>query len=1003
MRPRTAPRLSGAVCCWLLLAGSFAAAAATVAEPGAAERGFPLIQTYNAISQGGETQNFGIARDPQGLLYLANGGGLLVYDGAWWREIPIGKEGGAFSVASDATGRVAVGGFDDFGLLMPDDHGSLQYVSLLSLLPPEQRELDQVMETTPVADGFLFLTGKALLLWDGSHVSVLARFPGDRPFPATFRVGSDIYLWWRDGLSRIDGRRIEPVPGGAVFAGRRVDQILPAGERPDQGLLVSVRGEGLFLFSRGTAMPFAPEASRWTAAKRLMPKAGRRLPDGRWALGSILGGLLLLRPDGAVDQVIDTAVGLPDNFITGAETDLEGSLWLALNNGLARVEVASPVSVIDRRAGLQGNVYALVRFRGDLWIATSAGLFTVDHRPRAAAEPGPPVRMREVPGLPPSVWSLLAVDDDLLVGTAFGLYRVTSGGTAEPVPGGRQQTVYVLARSRRDPRRIWLGGEDGLSAVHRDGNGWRFEGSIEAVHREVRSIVEGDTGTVWCGLQDRAVGVDVAPQPRTLQVLRARSVPDSDGVSLLWLAGRILAARDGRLLRLDEERGLLGADPATAALQARAQNFVADAAGNLWISSRPPAVALRRTGRPGGWSPELRPLLGLPVHTIEAILAEPDGVVWLAADNGLFRYADSFRAVAAPLPAPLLSRITLGAGTLVFGGAPGVAPTRVVLPPNVRHLRIEIGPLSFNAGLRYQTRIDPIDADWSRPTTDPFAELTRLPSGSYTFRVRTVGPSGEASPETAWPFRVRPPWYLTGWALALWMVAAVLLVIGYSRLRSRALRQRAALLEARVAEQTLELRHTVEELSRAHAELEVANERLEELSLRDELTGIANRRRLQQMLNEEWNRARRYERPLAFILLDLDHFKLLNDTRGHREGDVCLQTIAHHLAEMLRRTSDLVARYGGEELAVLLPSTDLAGALKIAEELRQGIEDLALPHEAAPTGHVTASFGVAAMVPASGQTPDVLVEAADLALYGAKKAGRNRVVAGDAEGVPTAK
>jgi len=985
MRPRTATRLSGAVCCWLLLlAGASAAHGA-----GDAERGFPLIQTYSAAAQKGETQNFGIARDPQGLLYVANGGGLLVYDGAWWREIPIGKEGGAFSVASDATGRVAVGGFDDFGFLRPDDYGSLQYVSLLHLLPAEERELDQVMETTAVADGFLFLTGKALLLWDGSRVSVLARFPGDRPFPATFRVGAEVYLWWRDGLSRIDGRRIEPVPGGAVFRGRRVDQILPAGERPDEGLLVSVRGEGLFLFARGTAVPFAPEASRWTAAKRLMPKAGRRLPDGRWALGSILGGLLLLRPDGTVDQVIDTAVGLPDNFISGVEIDREGSLWLALNNGLARVEAASPVSVIDRRAGLQGNVYALVRFRGDLWMATSAGLFTIDHRPRAAAEPGSPVRMREVPGLPPSVWSLLAVDGDLLVGTAFGLYRVTGDGNAEPVPGGKQQTVYVLARSRKDPRRIWLGGEDGLSAVHRDGNGWRFEGSIAAVHREVRSIVEGDTGTVWCGLQDGAVGVEVAPQSGTLRLLRARSVPDSGDVSLLWLAGRILAARDGRLLRLDEERGLLVADPATAALHARAQNFVADAAGNLWISSRPPAVALRRAG---GWSPELRPLLELPVHTIEAILAEPDGVVWLAADTGLFRYADSFRSAAAPLPAPLLSRITLGAGTLVFGGAPTVAPTRAVLPPNVRHLRIEMGPLSFSAGLRYQTRIDPLDADWGRPAADPFAEVTRLPSGSYTFRVRTVGPSGEAGPETAWPFRVRPPWYLTRWAWALWAVAALLLVIGYSRLRSRALRQRAARLEARVGEQTLELRRTVEELSRAHAELEVANERLEELSLRDDLTGIANRRRLQQMLNEEWNRARRYQRPLAFILLDLDHFKLLNDTQGHLEGDVCLQKVAHYLAEALRRTSDLVARYGGEEFAVLLPSTDLAGALKMAEQLRQELEALALPHEAAPTGRVTASFGVAALIPAPGQTPELLIEAADIALYRAKTAGRNRVL-----------
>jgi diguanylate cyclase (GGDEF)-like protein len=197
-----------------------------------------------------------------------------------------------------------------------------------------------------------------------------------------------------------------------------------------------------------------------------------------------------------------------------------------------------------------------------------------------------------------------------------------------------------------------------------------------------------------------------------------------------------------------------------------------------------------------------------------------------------------------------------------------------------------------------------------------------------------------------------------------------------------------------VAEQTLELRHTVAELSRAHAELEVANERLETLSLQDDLTRIANRRHLQQVLESEWKRSRRYQRPLGFILLDLDHFKLLNDTRGHLEGDLCLQAVARYLDETVRRTGDLVARYGGEELAVLLPDTDLDGALRMAEQLRRGIEALGLPHEAAPAGHITASFGVASAIPAPEEPPDSLIETADMALYRAKTEGRNRVRAG---------
>src|SRR5205807_5270566 len=191
-----------------------------------------------------------------------------------------------------------------------------------------------------------------------------------------------------------------------------------------------------------------------------------------------------------------------------------------------------------------------------------------------------------------------------------------------------------------------------------------------------------------------------------------------------------------------------------------------------------------------------------------------------------------------------------------------------------------------------------------------------------------------------------------------------------------------------VAEQTVELRHHLAELRRAQGELEAANARLEALSLQDELTGVANRRRLQQVLADEWARARRQQLSIGFIILDLDHFKLLNDTQGHPEGDLRLQAVAAYLARAIRRTGDLVARYGGEEFAILLPATGLAAALRIAEQLRLGIEALALPHAATPRGRITASFGVAALVPAHDQAADRLVETADNALYRAKTAGR---------------
>ncbi|HEV2846995.1 MAG TPA: diguanylate cyclase, partial [Thermoanaerobaculia bacterium] len=716
-----------------------------------------------------------------------------------------------------------------------------------------------------------------------------------------------------------------------------------------------------------------------------------------WALGSVLGGLLLLRPDGMVDQMIDTTVGLADDYVTGMAMDREGSLWLSLNNSLARVEVASPLSVLDRRSGLQGSVYHMTRHRGDLWAATAAGVFTIEPGGTGgAASPERPstARMRHVPGLPPAGWSLLSAGEDLLAATAAGVYRIR-GGLPRLIEGTDQRTAYTLTASRFDPERVWVGTSEGLYAIRRDGPEWRYEGGVEGLEDEVRSVVEGDAGILWCGTSLGGVVRVEVPAGWPARRATVRGIPGDGAINVFRIAGRILAVRDKQVLRLDEAKGVLVEDPALAGLAGHGvvYHLTEDAQGNLWMNTNPLSVGLRRGS---GW-PELRSLVEVPARSVETIFAEPDGTVWLAGNDGLYRYAGISRSPAPPLPAPRLASVTAG-GERLFGGAPGIAPQAPELAANVRRLRIELAPLSFRAGLRYQTRLDPEDTDWNAPSTEPFAELTRLPPGRYAFRARTVGPSGEVGPESAWSFRVLPPWYRTPWALALWTGAAFLGIWAYVRRRGHALRHRATLLETRVNEQTLELRRTVEELSRAHTELAAANVRLEELSLQDALTGIANRRRLQQMLEDEWSRARRHTLPVAFILLDLDYFKLLNDTRGHGEGDLCLQTVARFLAGTIERTGDLAARYGGEEFAILLPETGLAGALIVAEQLREGIESLAFPHLTSPHGRVTASFGVAAVSPAPGQSPDVLIEAADLALYRAKTEGRNRVRAGNVDG-----
>lgn len=174
------------------------------------------------------------------------------------------------------------------------------------------------------------------------------------------------------------------------------------------------------------------------------------------------------------------------------------------------------------------------------------------------------------------------------------------------------------------------------------------------------------------------------------------------------------------------------------------------------------------------------------------------------------------------------------------------------------------------------------------------------------------------------------------------------------------------------------------------AELHALNHKLEMLSLTDGLTGLANRRRFDEALQEEWARAARSGQTLALGMIDVDKFKKYNDHYGHQAGDECLRQVARVLESSICRASDLVARYGGEEFAFVAPETEGSHALSMAQKICASLLARALPHEISEFGCVTVSIGIAAIVPGDADTPETLIKAADDALYRAKTMGRNQ-------------
>ena len=942
-------------------------------QAAATERGLPLITVYPPETHKAGPQTFDIAQDTRGVLLFGNLHGLVTYDGAWWGLHTLPDDQAPLSLAADGRGRVALGLVNDFGYLGLNASGAYEYHSLGGTLPEGERNVGDIRELCVTPAGFLYVAERSLIVWNGGGAKTIARFPAETAPRGCHADEGGVFLRGPQGLHQLDPRTFRMTPAGVTS---RVMEVL---RHPDGRLVVATRDDGLFLVGNGQATPFAPEVGQWLKEKSVT--GGERLRDGRMVLLTRHHGMVLFDPQGRIEQTLGVEAGLPDAVLRKAFVDREGALWVAMEGPIARIDLASPVTVFDSRSGVRGSVGDVTHFDGGLYTATSHGLFAIDERGRATRlEP-----MQE------SAWRVLEVDGELLAGTSKGIYRVVedrqsclsgsaagTGTIACPprlehiVPIDRE--LYDMHRSTSDPSRIWIAHGDGIGSIRRVNGAWTYEGLVPGVDHETASVVERH-GVLWAGTVFH--GVLQITDPRGARQ-RVRQFGDGE-MNVFDVDGRVILVRaSGRIVQIGPD-GTLVPDARLGHLDAPRGFFVVaqDRRGHVWINSTPPRVYERQPG--GTFAREGRPLVPITASDIQNIRVTPDGDVWFGSDKGLFRFDTSAsEAVFAAQPRPLIRRVLAGEDRLLFGGVAAQAEA-VQLRHDFGRIRIEFAPASYRPGVEYQYRLDPIDTDWSKWTAEPFIDYTTLAGNDYTFRLRARGAGSAPSDEARWTFAVLPPWYATRWAYGLWILLAVVLVLLVIRARTGALQRQAETLRARVEEQTAELQRAVKQL--------------EALSNEDDLTGIANRRFFERRLSDEWNRARRHEQPLALILLDLDHFKELNDRRGHPAGDDCLRRVGAFLADTVRRSGEVVARYGGEEFAILLPATDAEGAIGVAETLREGIERLSIPYGNGK--RMTGSCGVAALTPAAEATPEQLVASADRALYAAKHSGRNCVRVAD--------
>ena len=859
----------GVLVFWML-----AAARGAAAQIGSgAEAAPPLIFNAEMDMKQAHSQNWALAQDHRGVLYVGNGNGLLAFDGARWRYdaadlAPSGRrETTVRALARSPSGRLYLGLVGAFGYVDPGH--SNRFVSLSSALPDSLRDFGDVWSAAVLPGAVYFMTDTHLFRVALPHTPAAradlvqaftppdARGPDGRPLAIPEQAGFFLGFAARGrffvqvsgvGLCVMTPDGLRLVPDGERLESAKVFGVVPLGPAAQDGLLV-VTGAELLRHDGRTFAPFGDAASGQVVAAG--PYTAQIGADGHIVIGTRRQGVFILSTKGALLARVSSDEGLRSDNVTALLTDRDGGLWLALDDGLARIETNATLGAFTERSGLRGGPQALIRMPGvagrpgRVYAGTGLGLYELE----PATEAGAFATFVSIPGIGSAVWSLLPPPDGapgpLLIGTTDGLYRLTPERT-DRVWSLPTQAAFSLLRDPHDPTLLWVGGSSALFGLRERGG--RFTVAYQhEIGDSVRSLFADERGRIWAGtgasglLRLDGAGADVVRYG-----VEDGLAEDLERLHLAVVRGRPLAVMPDSVLAFDAARDRFVREPDWFG-DLSATSIVPARSGAAWVlgGDTEDDHALLFYAQPGAAPDTMLTRLGADLAS--DLFLEPDGTVWLAGRNALYRA----RLPQSPLPAltTVLSRAsTLSRDSTLYNGSgrPYLSPP---LPYADRGIRFAFGATSFDApgATAYQARMGGLEDTWGRWTDEPQRDYTNLPPGRYTFLVRARDVHGRISAPAAMPFTVLPPWYRTRWAYGLWALLGAGSVAGVVLWQNARRNRREQVLEREVRSRTREVEQQADELSRLNealarqtAELRRSNEELWEAGeLKANLLGMA--------------------------------------------------------------------------------------------------------------------------------------------------------------------
>ncbi len=791
--------------------------------------GFKYVTNYPATMYHAASQNWAILQDKRGILYFGNQAVLLIFDGVSWDYIHIPNKT-IRSMDHDRNGTIYIGGMNEIGYLEPDSAGFLQYISLMPQLAEKDRNFTDVFQTHCTSQGVWFRTTDKLFRWYNGKFTVWDMGGSKNKIKTVFSWQGNCYLQQGNlGIMACNGTTLRQLPGTEPFSQERIIMALP---RDDHKLLLGIRDKGFYIYDGTTILPFPTEADNYLRDNMLSYCI--RLTNGDFAAATLKGGVVVFDSNGRLKTIFTHETsGLADDNVKYILEDSSGNLWLGLNNGIARIDYTSPVYFFDQSRGLTGLILSLARHKERLYVGSTTGLHYLE-----CQAPGLPSRFRSVPGINGSVWSLLPLEDSLLVATTEAVVQVWDDARVAPVI--RDIQPYVLSASTSFPNRVWVATDNNVIALRSEKKSWTKEFTLDCQQTGIRSMVEDNNGALWLGtligvLKVECGGATGTLPPRLLHYGENHGLPKGE-IHSAQVAGHIVFATPLGLYRFNTTSHSFIPDLTLG------KNFcdgsrnlfrlAQDRNGHIWFHSElENFLAMNSTSHTLKVYPVVFPMVrDSQVNTIY-----PDQEkIWFGLSDGLVCYDSGVFRDKNPAFSALVREVTIKDRDLFYGGFKSnqFVPSHVpILQYKNRNLRFDVAaPFFVGSGkVLFRYLMQGFDESWSSWSDATYKSYTNLDAGKYTFRVQAKDIYGDLSREDSFSFRILPPFYLTWWAFVVYVMVAFGLIYLLVKWRSAKLVKETQRLERVVEDRTRQINDANIQLQHKTELLQEQSEQLKEM------------------------------------------------------------------------------------------------------------------------------------------------------------------------------